>query len=116
MEFVHVADDVTVAHHRVSGMNFIPGGYMIPAKVWDASAEAESQLVANGVAENEMQPPSPVDDNKWHDMQEDEELPPSPPDEVHIGSPHQDVDRPSQLETQSVSNMETPLARKLHIL
>ena len=47
-----------------------------------------------------------MDDNKWHDTQKDEKLPPSPPDEVHISSPHQDVDCPFQLETKSVSNVE----------
>ena len=33
MEFVRLADDVTIAHHRVLEMNFIPGGYMILTKV-----------------------------------------------------------------------------------
>ena len=116
MKFVRHADNVTVAHHRVLGMNSIPSGYMILAAVWDACAEAGSQLVASGAGENETKWPSSVDDNEWRDMHKDEELPPSSPDEVHIGNPHQDADCPSQLETQTMSDVETPPARDLHTL
>ena len=116
MEFVRLADNITAAHYRVLGMNFIPDGYTILAEVWNAHTEAESQLVESGAVENETQPPSLGDDNKWREMQEGEELPPSPPDEVHIGSPHQNVDCPSQVETQSISNMEMPFVRESHTL
>ena len=46
------ANDVLAAHHGVSGMNFIPGGCMILAKVQDAWAKDESQYIASGAVEN----------------------------------------------------------------
>ena len=61
---------------------------MILAAVQDAHVKAKSQLVASGAAENETKPPSPVDNNEWHDTQDDEDLLPSTPDVVHIGNPH----------------------------
>ena len=42
MEFVHLTNDIIAAHHRVSGMNFIPGGYIIPAEVQDARTKSKS--------------------------------------------------------------------------
>ena len=33
LEIVHSEEDVHSAHHRVSGMNFIPGGYVVSAAV-----------------------------------------------------------------------------------
>ena len=116
MEFVGHVDDVIAAHHRVLEMNFIPRGYMIPAAARDVCAEAESQLVLSGVAENKTEPPSLVDDDEWHKSQDDEELLPLPLDKVHIGSLHENVDLPSQRETQVVSDVETPSARHLHTL
>ena len=47
------------AHHRVLGMNFIPGGYVVPAAVRDACAEAKSQCIASAPAETDTHPPSP---------------------------------------------------------
>ena len=64
MEFVRHANNITIAHHRVSGMNFIPDGYTIPATIQDARAKAKSQLVASGAAKNKTEPPSHVDDNE----------------------------------------------------
>ena len=43
-----------VAHHRVSGMNFIPSGYVVLAAVRDARAEAKSQLITSAPAETDM--------------------------------------------------------------
>ena len=51
-EFVRHVDDIVAAHHKVSGMNFIPGGYMILAAVWEACAKAESQLIASGATKS----------------------------------------------------------------
>ena len=116
MEFVYHADDSTAAHHRVSGMNFILGGYTKPVAVWKARAKAKSQLVASGEAENETEPPSPTDGNVWCNTKDDEDLPPSPPDEVHIGSLRQDAVRPLAQETQAVSDVEMPPARDPHTL
>ena len=48
-----------VAHHRVSRMNFIPGGHVIPASVQDARGEVKKQLVEGASAETDTQPPSP---------------------------------------------------------
>ena len=42
MEFVRHADDISAAHHKVSGMNFILGGYTISIVVRVLRAEAES--------------------------------------------------------------------------
>ena len=39
-----------VAHHRVSGMNFILDGYAVPTIVKDACDEAKSQLIVGGAA------------------------------------------------------------------
>ena len=33
LEIIRSEEDVLAAHHRVSGMNFIPSGYAIPATV-----------------------------------------------------------------------------------
>ena len=51
LEIVRSKEDVLAAHHRVSGMNFIPGGYAIPVVVRDAHTEAESQFIASAPAE-----------------------------------------------------------------
>ena len=120
MEFVCHADDVVAAHHSVSGMNFIPGGYTIPATIREARAEAESQLVANGAVESEIEPPSPANENEFLDTQDDKDLPPLPtdvdlppsrPDEVHIGSPCQDAGRPPAQDIQAELDVESPHAR-----
>ena len=47
VEIVRSEEDVHAAHHRVSGMNFIPGGYAVPASVQEPRVEAESQLVVS---------------------------------------------------------------------
>ena len=52
------------AHQRVLGMNFIPGGHVIPASIRDARGEVESQLVEGALAETDTQLPSPNPINK----------------------------------------------------
>ena len=47
------------AHQRVSGMNFIPGGHVIPPWIRDPRGEVESQLIEGAPVETETQPPSP---------------------------------------------------------
>ena len=42
VEFVHHVDDIVAAHYKVTGMNFILGGYKMLAAVREARAEAES--------------------------------------------------------------------------
>ena len=39
------------AHQRVSGMNFIPGGHVIPPSIRDARGEVESQLIERAPVE-----------------------------------------------------------------
>ena len=41
------------AHQRVSGMNFIPGGHVIPASIRNAWGEVESQLIEGALAETD---------------------------------------------------------------
>ena len=74
LEIIRSEEDVLAAHHRVSGMNFIPDGYAIPAAVREARAEAESQLIVNASVETDTQLPSPVANNdpKEDDNHEDE--------------------------------------------
>ena len=60
VEFVRHAEDILGAHQRVAGMNFIPGGYKMPTVVWEARAEAESQLLVSGEGEIDTEPPSPT--------------------------------------------------------
>ena len=41
------------AHHRVSRMNFIPDGYVIPPSIRDAKGEVESQLIEGAPVETD---------------------------------------------------------------
>ena len=81
VEIVRSEEDVDAAHHRVSGMNFIPGGYVVPALVREPRTEAESQLVVSAPAETDMQPPSSVHDNDPREDDDDEDEPSTPPKE-----------------------------------
>ena len=74
------AENIFGAHQRVSGMNFIPGGYKMPTMVWEALAEAESQLVTSGAGDINTKPPSPTYNDDFRDA-EHVELPPSPTEE-----------------------------------
>ena len=38
-------------HHRVLGMNFIPGGHVIPPSIRDARSEVESRLIEGAPVE-----------------------------------------------------------------
>ena len=84
LEIVHSEEDVHAAHHKVSGMNFIPGGYAIPASVREPRAEVESQLVVSIASETDMQPPSPALDNDPRDENDndDDDEPSTPCEDV----------------------------------
>ena len=51
LEIVRSEEDVHAAHHKVSGMNFILGGYAVPPSVQEPCAEADSQLVVSTAPE-----------------------------------------------------------------
>ena len=89
------------AHHRVSGMNFIPGGYAVLVAVRDARAEAESQLIASARAETDTQPPSPNVDIDFGEDEQDVDEPSIPPEDVN---PDQQAMPPPQLKIPSASN------------
>ena len=82
LEIVRSDEDVHAAHHRVSGMNFIPGGYAVPPSVREQRAEAESQLVVSTAPETDMQPPSPAPDNDPIIDNVDDTEPSTPPQDV----------------------------------
>ena len=73
LEIVRSEEDVHAAHHRVSRMNFIPSGYVVPASVREPRAEAESQLIVSTAPETDMQPPSPAPDNDPRDDNDDDD-------------------------------------------
>ena len=80
------------AHHRVSGMNFIPGGYAVPAAIREARAEAKSQLIVSAPAETDTQPSSPVADIDLRKDNNDEDEPSTPradvnPDQLAMPAP-----------------------------
>ena len=62
-------------HQRVLGMNFILGGYVVPATIREPRAEAENQLVLSAPAETDTQSPSPVHDNDPREDDDDEDEP-----------------------------------------
>ena len=82
LEIVRSDEDVHAAHHRVSGMNFIPGGYAVPPLVQEQRAEAESQLVVSTALETDTQPPSPAPDNDPRDDNVDDDEPSTPREDV----------------------------------
>ena len=97
------AEDILGAHQRVVGMNFIPGGYKMPATVREARAEAESQLLVSGQGELDTEPPSPTYDDDFRDA-EHVELPPSPAEEDEPPLPaHEDPPSPSAHEDRPPS-------------
>ena len=103
VEFVRHAEDILGAHQRVAEMNFILGGYKMPATIQEARAEAESQLLANGQGELDTEPPSPTYDDEFHDA-EHVELPPSPAEEDEPPLPaHEDPPSPSTHEDRPPS-------------
>ena len=80
-------EDVLVAHHRVSRMNFIPNGHVVPALERDARGEVESQLIEGALAETDMQPPSPNPNNKIQEDEDDKDEPSTPRVNVIPSSP-----------------------------
>ena len=82
LEIVRSDEDVHAAHHRVSGMNFIPGGYAVLPSVREQRAEAESQLVVSTAPETDTQPPSPALDNDAGDDNDDDDEPSTPREDV----------------------------------
>ena len=78
LEIVRSDEDVHAAHHRVSGMNFIPGGYTILSSIREPCAEAESQLVVSTVPKTDTQPPSPAPDNDQRDDDDTDDEPSTP--------------------------------------
>ena len=93
VEIVCSEEDVHSVHHRVSRMNFISSGYVVPTAVREARVEAESQLVVSAPAEKDTQPPSPVPDNDPREDDDDEDEPSTPredviPDLPAIPTPH----------------------------
>ena len=110
VEFVRAAEDIVGAHQREAGMNFIPGGYKMPAAIWKARAEAESQLLASGEGDIEMEPPSPTYDVDFRDA-ENVPLPPSPVEEEEPPLPEHE-NQPST----SVHEDRPPLPREDDLL
>ena len=82
LEIVRSEEDVHTAHHRVSGMNFIPGGYVVPASVREPHAEVESQLVVSIAPETDTQPPPPAPENDPRNDDDDDDEPSTPHDDV----------------------------------
>ena len=82
LEIVRSDEDVHAAHHRVSGMNFIPGGYDVPPLVREQRVEAETQLVVSTTPETDTQSPSPAPDNDLRDDNDDDDEPSTPREDV----------------------------------
>ena len=76
------------AHQRVSGMNFIPGSYAVPAAVRDACAKAKSQLIASALADTDTQMPSPNVDIKFGEDKQDEDEPFTRAEDGSHGNPN----------------------------
>ena len=102
------------AHQRVSGMNFIPGGHVIPASIRETRGEVESQLIKGALAETDTQPPSPNPINETQEEEDDDDDDePSTPKAIVISS---SLDRrplpPPQLRTPPASNPTNTYSRK----
>ena len=103
VEFVRHVEDILGAHQRVAGINFIPGGYKMPAAIRKACTKAESQLFASGHGELDTELPSPMYDDEFRDA-EQVELPPSPAAEDEPPLPsHEDPPSPSAHEDRPPS-------------
>ena len=101
LEIVRSNEDVHAAHQRVSGMNFIPGGYAVSSSVREQRAEAESQLVVSTAPETDTQPPSPAPDNDAGDDNDDNDEPSTPREDV--------IQTPSPI---PAPQLQTPLASR----
>ena len=109
LEIVRSEEDVLSAHHRVSGMNFIPGGYTVPNAIREACAEAKSQLIVNASVETDTQPPSLVADIDPTVDDNDEDEPSTPREDVIPNPPA--IPAP-QLQTPSASRRTNLYRRK----
>ena len=112
LEIVRSQEDVLVAHHRVSGMNFIPGGHVVPASVRDARGEVESQLIEGAPAKMDMQPLSPNPNNKIQEDVDDEDEPSTPRMNVIPSSLNRHAMPLPQLQTPFASNPASTYSRK----
>ena len=106
------------AHQRVSGMNFIAGGRVIPASIRDARGEVESQLVEGAPAETNTQPPSPnpINETQEEEDDDDDDEPLTPKMIVISSSPDRRPLSPPQLQTPPASNPANTYSRKLKSL
>ena len=103
LEIVRSEEDVHAAHHRVLGMDFIPGGYAVPPLVREPRAEAESQLVVSTTLEMDTQPPSPAPENDPRDDNDDD-------DDIEPSTNREDVIRtPPPI---PAPQLQTPLASR----
>ena len=102
------------AHHRVLGMNFIPGGHVIPPSIRDAQNEVESQLIEGALVEMDTQPPSPNPMNETQEEEDDDnDAEPSTPPVIFVsGSPERRPLPPPQLRTPPASNPANTYLRK----
>ena len=101
LEIVRNEEDVHAAHHRVSGMNFIPSGYVVSASIREPLDEAKSQLVVSASAETDTQLPSLVHDNDPRKNNDDEDKPSTPPEDI--------IQTPPPI---PVPQLETPFASR----
>ena len=109
LEIVCSKEDVLAAHHRVSGMNFIPGGYAVPVAVREARVEAESQLIVSALAEMDTQPPSPMANIDPREDDNDEDEPSTSHEDANPDPPA--IPAP-QLQTPPVSRPANMYRRK----
>ena len=102
------------AHQRVSGMNFIPGGHVIPASIRDARGEVESQLIEEAPAETDTQPPSPnpINETQKEEDDNDDDEPSTPKVIVITSTPDRRSLPPPQLQTLSALNHANMYSRK----
>ena len=103
-----------VAHRRVSGMNFIPGGHVISTSIQDAHGEVKSQLIEGAPAETDTQPPSPnpINETQEEDDDDDDDEPSTPKVIVISSSPDRRPLPPPQLQTPPASNRANTYSRK----
>ena len=112
MEIVRSQKNVLAAHHRVSGMNLISDGHVVPALVQDARDEVESQLIEGALAETDTQPPSPNPNNKIQEDKDDEDKPSTPRVNVIPSSLDWRAMPPPQLQTPSTLNLASTYFQK----
>ena len=102
------------AHQRVSGMNFIPGGHVIPTSIRDAWSEVESQLVEEAPAEMDTQLPfpNPINETQEEDDNDNDDEPSTPKVIVISSSPDRHPLPLPQLQTPPASNPANTYSRK----